>query len=419
MKMRIITLTKDEFDSFSNRNSLNTFYQSSNYADFAKINDNYEVHYLGFKDNDDNLIGASLILYKTLFWGYKAAYAPRGFLLSYNEKDILSVVENLKRLLRKQKFIFITIDPPIVLSERDKNGQILQSNDDADHLLKTFRKNNFEHIGFNLYNESKLSRWNVIARLNSDSRILYNNFDNEVKEKITYANNMAIVVKEDTTENIDDFVEYMKKLEMKKNLKYYTNLFHAFEKSRKAKIFYAKIDTKKYTQNANVLYAKEEEKNKALASIIQSGDSIKYNIQKAVNDKMVSDKLLHTYKKDIVDSTKMLKNYPDGITCGVAMVIEEGRGVNIVINATDKQYARYNADTILNYEIMRYYGKQNYQYVNLGAITGNFDSNSKYYDLLASKIGFNSSIIEYIGEFDVILNPTMYKIYKKKYKIVR
>ena len=57
--MRIITLTKDEFDNFSNRHSFNTFYQSSNYADFAKINDEYNTHYLGFVDSNDNLIGAS------------------------------------------------------------------------------------------------------------------------------------------------------------------------------------------------------------------------------------------------------------------------------------------------------------------------------------------------------------------------
>ena len=41
-----------------------------------------------------------------------------------------------------------------------------------------FKNNNYEHLGFNLYNESILPRWNVISRLNRDGRILYNNFSN-------------------------------------------------------------------------------------------------------------------------------------------------------------------------------------------------------------------------------------------------
>ena len=65
---------------------------------------------------------------------------------------------------------------------------------------------------------------------------------------------------------------------------------------------------------------------------------------------------------------------------------------------------------------MKYFAKLNYSYINIGAITGNFDPLSKYYSLLEGKLGFNSSILEYIGEFNIIINPTLYKIYKRKYQ---
>ena len=70
MWVRIITLTKEEFDNFSNNHKYNSYFQSSNYANFAVANDQYNVHYLGFTDNDDKLIGAALMLYKSLFLGY-------------------------------------------------------------------------------------------------------------------------------------------------------------------------------------------------------------------------------------------------------------------------------------------------------------------------------------------------------------
>ena len=414
--MKIITLSQEEFDNFSSNHKYNTYYQSSNYAEFAKNNDQYNIHYLGFVDEDDTLIGAGLMLYKTLFWGYKFAYAPRGLLINYeNDELVKEISQELKKLLKKQKFIFIKIDPLIVASERDKNGKIIQFNNSVNRTLTTFKQNNYEHLGFNLYNESKLPRWNVVAKLNRDGRTIYNNFDPIIKERISYCNNIGFVVEEDTTNNIDNFYEFTKKALAKSGKKYFVNLFNAFGPSNKIKIFYAKLSTKKYTENVNKLYAQEEEKNIGLANIIQSGDSVKYNIQKAINDKLESDKLLHMYKKDIVTSTKLLKSNPEGIVCSVALTIEDAHGVNILVNYVNNDYAKYHSDALLIYEIMKYYGKLDYKYINIGAITGNFDSNSKYYPMLENKLGFNSSILEYIGEFNMIINPTMYKIYKRKY----
>ena len=414
--MKIITLNKDEFDSFSNNHTYNSYYQSSCYADFAVSNEQYNVHYLGFVDENNKLVGASLMLFKPLFWGYKYAYAPRGLLINYNNDEMVNeVTQELKKLLKKQKFIFITIDPLIVASERDRNGKTIKFNNSVNRILTNFKQNNYEHLGFNLYNESKLPRWNVIAKLNNDGRTIFNNFDTNIKEKISYSNNIGIVVEEDTTKNIEAFYDFIKNKYNKGSKKYLSNLFNAFNPSNKIKIFYAKLSTKKYVENVNKLYSIEEEKNLGLANIIQSGDTIKYNIPKAINDKLESDKLLHLYKKDIVLSTKLLKSNPEGITCGGALIIEDAHGVNILINYVDNNYNKYNADTVLIYEIMKYYGKLGFKYINIGPVTGNFDSNSKYYPMLENKLGFNSSILEYVGEFNMILNPTMYKIYKRKY----
>ena len=317
--------------------------------------------------------------------------------------------------MKKQKFIFITIDPPIVASERDKNGKIVQFNNDVNRILSDFQNNGYEHLGFNIYNESILPRWNVIARLNKDGRTLFNNFDDLVKEKLRYGNSSALAVSEDTDLNIDKLFDFIKKNYTKNGKKYFQNLYNTFGKNNKMKIFYAKISTKKYVENANRLYTLEEEKNIKLGDIIQSGDTVKYNINKAINDKMLSDKMLHTYKKDIVSSTKLLKSNPDGIICGVAVTIEDAHGVNIIVNHVDSLYTKYNPDIILTYEIMKQYGKMNYKYINIGSVTGNFDPNSKYYPILENKLGFNSSILEYVGQFNIVLNPTMYHIYKKKY----
>ena len=417
--MKIVTLSKEEFDDYSSKHIFNTYFQSSNYADFAKINDQYNAHYLGFVDESGNIIGASLMLYKPLFWGYKYAYAPRGLLINYDDPEMISsVTKSIKKLLKKQKFIFIKINPLIVVSERDKTGKIIKFNNNVNQILETFKENDYEHLGFNIYNESTLPRWNVIAKLNKDGRIMYNYFSPDVKEKISYANNIGLIVEEDPEASVERFFSIVKKTTTKFSKKRLTNLRNAFFESGKIKIFYVKLDTKKYVENANKLYSAEEEKNLELGNIIQSGDSVNYDIQKAVKDKITSDRLLHTYKKDIVTSIKLMKTYPNGIYCGVAVTIEDARGVNIETSFVDNTFIRYSPNTLLVYEIMKYYSKLGFNYINIGAVTGNFDPQSKYYSLLESKLGFNSSILEYIGEFNCIINPTLYKIYKRKYHVV-
>ncbi len=413
--MKIVSLKKEEFDNFASRYPGNNYCQSSSYAEFEKETEGYEYHYLGFVDNNGNLFGAGLMLYKTTFLGYKYAYSPRGLLIDYTNIQMLrDVTQELKRLLKKQKFIFVKIDPLIVASERDKEGNIIKFNNVVNNILSEFKKLNYQHLGFNLYNESVLPRWYVSARLNNDARIIYNNFSPEIKEKITYANSMAFNASYDNTGNIDRFYDYIKTSNIKRSKRYFQCLFDKYR--GRVKVFYAFLDTKRYVSNANKLYNEEEERNKSLGDIIQSGDNVKYNIQKAINDKMDSDKMLSQYKKDIVSSTKVLKTHPEGIICGVALTIEETNGVSILINYEDPNYTRNNISTILTYEIMKYFGKMNYKYINLGSITGNFNSTSKYYPTLLSKLGFNSSIIEYIGEFDMIINPFMYKVYKNKEK---
>lgn len=414
--MRIVTLSKEEFDDFSNKHIYNTYFQSSYYADFAKLNDQYNAHYLGFINDSGEIFGASLMLYKSLFWGYKYAYAPRGLLIDYDDFDMISMVTiSLKKLLKKQKFIFVKINPLIVVSERDKTGKIIKFNNNVNLILDTLKKNDYEHMGFNIYNEFTLPRWSVVAKLNKDGRILFNNFSPDVKEKISYANSIGLVVEEDPEANINKFFSIVRKTNNRFSRKQLVNLRDSFYNSGRFKIFYVYLDTKKYVSNANSLYSKEEERNLTLANIIQSGDKAKYDIQKAINDKITSDRLLHTYKKDIVASTKLLKTYPNGVNCGVAITIEDARGVNIELSFVDNNFLRYHPNTLLVYEIMKYYSKIGYNYINIGAITGNFDPNSKYYSLLENKLGFNSSILEYIGEFNIIINPTLYKIYKRKY----
>lgn len=413
--MRIITLSEEEFNRFSENHKYESFCQTSNYAKFQANINGYKIHYLGFTDDNGNLFGASLMLYKNLFWNYKVAYAPRGFLIDYADKyQLANVSLSLKKLLKKQNYVFIKIDPPVIASERNSDGKIMYFSDTVNHILNNLKANDYEHMGFNLYFETKLPRWNTFSKIYPNANDTFNSFSNEIKMNIKDANAKGIKIIEDKSFDTTKLINYLSKHDIKKRKGYFKNLFESFD--GKIKLLYSTLDANEYSNNTNKLYNQELEINNSLSEIIQTNENNKYDVQKVINDKIISDKKLNSYKKDILLSTSLLKKQKDIIITGVYIVIAQKKGVNIYFEYNDPQFQNLHAHELLIYEVMKIYGKKGARYINTGPITGNFDRTSKHYNYLKKNIGFNTSIIEYIGEFNLIINPLMYKIYKKKNK---
>ena len=55
-------------------------------------------------------------------------------------------------------------------------------------------------------------------------------------------------------------------------------------------------------------------------------------------------------------------------------------------------------------------------YLNLNAVVGDFNKEDlgKYNDLNNIKLTFNATVMEYIGEFDLVINPHIYEKFLEK-----
>ena len=412
--MRIVTLSKEEFDDYAIKHEYGSYFQTSNYAILKAKLENYEIHYLGFKDNNE-LIGASMLVYKELFWGYKFAYAPRGLLIDYSNLSVCNEIANgLRKLLKKQKFIFIKLDPPIIYRKYDMEGNVEIDSESSKEILRSFKKNGFNHMGFNIYNENMLPRFYAYSKLDSNPQILFRSFTKERQDEITLDQKKAIVVSLDKENSIDNFLDITSSVYKGRTARYMKMLFRTFDSTDDATIFYTILDTKKYTENINKLYNDEVEVNNNLKGIIATADSKKYNMQLVINDKMASDKRLAELKTNLDNSLKLIRSSPNGDVIGATLAISSGKGVSIVANYIDPAYKNLNASPLTIYEIMKYYGKKGYSYIDLGSVPGEFDKSGKYYSVIKGKSGFNSSIIEYIGEFDLVINSFIYQFYKSK-----
>lgn len=407
--MKIVTLSPDQFDKFASRHKYRNYFQSSKYGTLM-TKYGYNIHYLGIVSDTNKLIGATLLLYKQVFMSNKIAYAPRGILFNYdNEEYFLEAIKKIKQTLGKQGFMMLRMDPYVPLTIRDANGTIINFNNQGNNIIENIEASGFKYKGKNNFFENEKPRWESLVILNQNTEELFSNFDKRTRNKIRRGVNFGIEVEKDNEQNIDKLYEYIKNTS-KKPKGYYKELCKVFGDN--AEVYYAKINTEKYTLNSRIAYEKEIENNNSLSLAIQNTelDANKKNI--ILNKKMESDRLLDTYKSALVHATNLLKEHPNGLIIGGALIIKYNDAAFVIEEGIDQKYKGQDPEYVIKWKLIEDYTNMNLKYINLGAISGQFEGKNPYSSLNERKLGFNTTVTEYIGEFDIVLNNFTYNLYK-------
>lgn len=407
--MKIVTLNSEQFDKFAYNHRYRNYFQTSTYGKLM-TKFGYNIHYLGIVSDTNKLIGATLILYKQVFMSNKIAYAPRGLLYNYEDvRDLEEVITKLKQVLGKQGFMLLRIDPYIPLTIRDGNGTIMNFNNQGNKIIDNLQKVGFTYKGKTKFFENEKPRWEALVILNNSLKDLFFKFDKRTRNKIRKGINFGIEIYKDPDQNVDKLYEYIKK-NNSNSKSYYKGICEAFGDN--AEVYYAKINTELYTINSRKAYENELENNNILATQIQDPTMDEKQKNNILNKKMASDKLIYSYKNALVQATELLKQYPEGITIGGALVIIYDNAAFIVSEGTDTKYQSLNSEYIMKWKLIEEYTNRNLKYLNLEAIVGEFEQKHNYQHINERKLGFNTTVTEYIGEFDIVLNNFSYNLYK-------
>lgn len=406
--MKIVTIDKSQFDSFAKNHKYRNYYQTSKYGDVMD-KFNYEVRYIGIYDNSETIIGASLLLLQKGAMKTQVAYAPRGLLFDFTDsKQVEELVNALKNDLGKEGIATLKIDPAIPLTIRDGKGNIANINNEASIIIENLKNAGFTYKGETLYFETEKPRWEALTVLEKDIREIYQNFDKKTKNKINKAIKSGIEVYRDTNKDITTLYEFIKKNGYP--LKYYKGLLEKF--GDKADIFYAKLNTENFLINSKKKYEEELGKNENLAEKFQNLAQQNGDRREIFNQKVLSDKLLAIYKSNMIFATNILKQYPKGLIVGGALSIVYDNAAYLIIEGSSEKFKNLNGNYMIKWRMISDYNNEKLKYINLNAVTGNFESNNKYKGLNEMKAGYNAVITEYIGEFEIILNNFKYSLYK-------
>ena len=263
----------------------------------------YHAQFLGMVNDENKLMGATLIIYKEVFMGNKIAYAPHGILFDYEDyENTKELVKAIKKTLGKQGFMLLRIDPYIPLTIRDQDGNIMNFNNKGNEIIENLKSVGFEYKGKTLLFENEKPRWEALVLLGRDIREIFAKFDKRTRNKIRKAANSGIEVIMDPTQNVNKLYEFVTKKEHKP-LGYYKEFVNQFGEN--IDIFYAKLNTETFLINSRRTYEKELEYNADLQDRVQDMSLDPRERESYINKKMESDKLITNYKNSMVQSKIM------------------------------------------------------------------------------------------------------------------
>ncbi len=411
--MKIVKLNAAQFDKYSSNHRYRNYYQTSMYGKvMSKFG--YKSQFIGIVNDYNKLIGATLIIYKDVFMKNKIAYAPRGILFDYEDSNnVLELAKVLKKTLGKQGFMLLRMDPAITLTIRDTEGATMNFNNKGNTITENIKAAGFIYKGKNLYFETEKPRWEALIPLQRDVREIFAKLDKRTRNKIRKATNNGVVAVRDPNKNINKLFQFVGKKD-KKPLSFYREMKEQFDED--IDIYYAKIKTETFLINSRRNYEKEQEYNDDLAERIQDMYIDPAERENYINKKMQSDKLITAYKTNLLKATNLLKENPDGIIIGGAMVIRYDNAAFIFTEGSDEKHSNLNANYLIKWQLINDYTEEGFKYINMNAVVGDFENKSKYSGLNEAKFGYNPMVTEYIGEFDIILNNFSYNLYQKMNK---
>ncbi len=411
--LKLINLNKEEFDEFVKNHSKSHFLQSLSWGEFAKVKKNLTPYYLGLVNEDNKIIAATLLLQKMLPMNYCYFYAPRGYVIDYNKKEILRVMTNkIVEFAKKKKGIFIKIDPDIIIKKYNYNNEEVPVDNNHEEIFKTLKELGYKHQGFTKNFETMQPRYTFRIDLTQDLDTIVEHFSKTTKQRIQKSNKLETIVEIGTKKDIDEFYHLMMLTENRKdfisyNKDYYETLYEIFNgnKNSKATLFLGKVNLSKTIKSL--------ERN-----LKRINDQISIlpidNLSKSSKAKLTElTKQKENINNEIAKYKEYKKDLGNDLTLSAHMIIEYGDKAWVLYagnhNILTETYVNYNT----YFEHIKYCKEKGLKIYDQFGTIGDLSEGNSRLGLHEFKKKFGGDYIEFMGEWDFVTNKFMYFIFTK------
>jgi len=406
--MYIKELNNAEFNLFTDSYPQFSIYQTSEYG-FIMNTQNYTTVFLGLIDNYEKIVAASLVLIEKEGI-FRYAYAPKGFLIDYSNKELVEEFTKLiKEYLGKKKIMAIKINPMIIKSSYDYNTDSTRINPEFENQINFLKSLDYYHLGYNNLFEAFKPRYDAIIDLNKPITTLFGNMNKNFKNKIKSADRNGVRVIKGTSDQLDYLYNQVKN-KYPRDKKYFEDVLYFFKKRNMIDYYYANLDTNAHLINMQKKYQKQMDLcNKLNNKLFKNAGK---NNNKLITKKIYEENKLNELKNELVFATKLLKENPEGILLATMLIAKYRDEIYLFMDGYNKDFKKLNAKHLMTWKLIEKYSKEKYKRFNLGGMTNPNIKNDKYKGLNEFKLSFNARCVEYIGDLELITNPTLYNLYR-------
>ena len=411
MEMNFVTLTENEYKQFYDEYECPCFWQSPSMSHY-KEKKGWVTHYVGVKDDHNQLIAASTLVSIPVFLKYSLFMALRGFLIDYDNLELVDFfLCQLKKYLHENHCLYFKTDPYVVYQNHEKDGSICEESNKKDDLLQLFAKHGMRHLGFRDGDDNNFEpRWMSVLDLKgkTEAQIL-KEMDAQTRQNVKNTLKTGIKVVELEPSEYSILHEIVSATGERRNflnpdLNYYLEFKEVFQD--RMKVLYAYLDTEDYCHRFQEELRKLEEELVHIDSLIAESDTPK-NAKKRQN----CIQRMEAANKRVGEAIALKDEYGDKISLGAAMFISTPYEVVYLFSGSYNQFNRFKGAYAIQWKMIQYGIERNINRYNFYGISGIFNDTAEDYGVYLFKKGFNADVEELVGDFEYIDRKGIYKLY--------
>ena len=389
--MKFQEITEKEYQKFWENHPLKTFLSA---PEISKLSEKsgWITYFVGVKENK-KIIAASMLLAHKRHFGKYEFYSPRGYLMDFKNKELLTFfTSELKQYIKDKKGYVLRIDPYVIYKQRDIDGNIVEGGEDNSDVV-----NNLLKLGYKKIAEENMEQVGWMFSLNLEGKTIeqiYKEMKPNTRNTIRKAEKFGITVNEISYDELDRFQSIMEETGARKgfhvrNLSYFQEMYKLFHDKNEIKYFITELDLKAYIER---LTREKSEKEEKLSSLSDA----KYNDgqKKNLNNEIAS------INKRIAESNKIRKDTgKDVITLSGSMFMLIQPEVIYLSSGNYEEYMNFNSQYLIQWELIKYGIENGFKKHNFYGIPAHINEHPKDYGIYEFKRGFNGYVEELIGEF--------------------
>lgn len=360
--------------------------------EWSAIKNTWGAVRVAVSDDEDNIIAAAQVLTRKGLW-----YVPRGPILDYNNKELLGFfLTNLKKFAKTKQAKLVKLDIPVaVKDEKLANFKDVDVDRSNDELIKTFKSYGYNHKGFSLDMSSTIQpRFNTVTKLEQPVPDL---FSKDTRRLIRDADKKFVEVRRCGKENLDDFLFALACTEKRKNIslrgrEYFENLLDTFGDN--ALLYISYINVEKALKEC---HNRKENLEREIEELGEKSPKKKRTLEEQVAG---TEKLITLFNGlEIEDKSK------DQVI-SAAITIAYGNHAEIIYAGMNEDFAKLPAQYKVFSDTMKKAQEMGISEVSMGGIEGSLNDS-----LLGFKSKFSPNIVEYYGEFDLVISHVFNLMY--------